>query len=85
MKCNDFPGVVYFRLIAFGKKRENKTHGKISHSTVLSYDLFHVFCSLERLEDEFYNCVRAMDVASFGDIIKLSFMIYFMFSSALSD
>ena len=35
MKCNDFPGVVYSRLIAFGKKRENKTHGKISHSTVL--------------------------------------------------
>ena len=34
MKCNDFPGVVYSRLIAFGKKRENKTHGKISHSTV---------------------------------------------------
>ena len=32
--------------------------------TLLSYDLFHVFCSLERLEDEFYNCVRAMDVAA---------------------
>ena len=34
MKCNDFPGVVYSRLIAFGKKRENKTHGKISQYTV---------------------------------------------------
>ena len=34
MKCNDFPCVVYFRLIAFGKKQENKTHRKISHSTV---------------------------------------------------
>ena len=44
-----------------------------------------VFFSLERLEDEFYNCVRAVDVASFGDIIELSFMIYFIFSSALSD
>ena len=34
MSCIDFPCVNYSRLIAFGKKRENKTHGKISHSTV---------------------------------------------------
>ena len=46
--------------------------------TLLSYHLFHVFCSLERLEDEFYNCVRAMDVASFGDIIELSFISCFL-------
>ena len=30
-----FSCVVYSRLKAFGKKREYKTHGKISHSTVL--------------------------------------------------
>ena len=34
MKCIVFSCVVYFRLKAFGKKRENKPHGKISHSTV---------------------------------------------------
>ena len=31
-----FSFVVYFPLKAFGKKRENKSHGKISHSTVIS-------------------------------------------------
>ena len=30
-----FSCVVYSRLKAFGKKWENKTHGKISHSTVV--------------------------------------------------
>ena len=30
-----FTCVIYCRLKAFGKKRENKTHGKISHSTEL--------------------------------------------------
>ena len=34
MNCIDFPCVNYSRLIAFGNKRENKTHRKISHSTV---------------------------------------------------
>ena len=31
-----FSCVVYSCLKAFGKKRENKTHGKISHSTVFN-------------------------------------------------
>ena len=31
-----FSCVVYSRLKAFGKKRDNKTHGKISYSTELS-------------------------------------------------
>ena len=34
MNCIDFPCVNYSRLIVFGKKRGNETHGKISHSTV---------------------------------------------------
>ena len=37
MNCIDFSCVNYSSLIAFGKKRENKTHGKISHSTVLQF------------------------------------------------
>ena len=37
MNCIDFPCVNYTRLIAFGKKRENKTHGKVSHSTVSTF------------------------------------------------
>ena len=34
MYCIDFFCVVYSRFNAFGKKRENKTHRKIIHSTV---------------------------------------------------
>ena len=34
MYCFAFARVVYFRVKAFGKKRENKTHRKISHSEV---------------------------------------------------
>ena len=37
MYCIVFSCVVYSRLKAFGKIRKNKTHGKISHSTVTRY------------------------------------------------
>ena len=36
---------VYFCLKAFGKKRENETHGKISHSTVVRMHFFANFSS----------------------------------------
>ena len=50
MNCIDFSCVNYSRLIAFGKKWENKTHGKISHST-----LFHLEIATDS-QPNFYLC-----------------------------